>query len=187
MIILVKKRIVILTPPHTASRYLRNTLCTPEYDGFLCVGPWSINGKLDHHSMIIPREYVDWPRYLIVRNPFTRLIGLYHYYVACHCEDGCPNQLNWEQYTDLVVQDVSTLLTPFYRWTITRLIEPLDRIDGIIRFENLQQQFQDILGITIEDHTNNYDLMIYYYSPEIIRGVSAWATVDCMRFQYPYV
>ena len=190
MIILVKKQVVILTPPHTASRYLRETLCTQEYDGFFCVGPWAIDHKLDHHSMVIPHEFRDWPTYLIIRNPFTRLIGLWHHYADSGHYDNDkyasnpPGDLPWNQFVYHVIRDNAHSLIPFYRWTLTRLIEPVRAIENLIRFENLQQEMKRILDINIEDRPKIYNLPDYYYNQEIINQIASWAQPDCLRFGY---
>jgi hypothetical protein len=75
LIVLEEKDLVIITPPHTASRHLHKALCGPPHNGRWICGP-NPAGTWDHHVVVVPSEWQDLRRVLVVRNPMTRLVGL---------------------------------------------------------------------------------------------------------------
>lgn len=76
MIIDTKNRWLLVTPPHTASRNIHRAMD----DRTWAIGPNPWGGP-DHHIAWVPPDCAGFRRYLVVRNPFDRLIGMY-----CHRE-----------------------------------------------------------------------------------------------------
>ena len=71
MIVDEARKLVILTPPHTASRNLHKALCQPPFDCRWICGP-NPAGFWDHHVVVVPSEWQHYGRYLVVRNPMTQ-------------------------------------------------------------------------------------------------------------------
>jgi hypothetical protein len=75
MIVLQDRRLVIVTPPKTASTALHQALCGPGRPGL-----WLRDAARDKHLTSIPEPYRDWPALITVRNPFDRVVSLWHDY-----------------------------------------------------------------------------------------------------------
>lgn len=91
MIVLPDRRLLILTPPHTASRSLHYGLCGQLPGAIWRDGPSPDGTTVDHHTSTIGAEHTHFTRVLVVRNPFTRILGLWSHLVDwCRYNgDGC--------------------------------------------------------------------------------------------------
>jgi hypothetical protein len=189
LIVLEDRELVILTPPHTASRHLHMALCGPPHNGRWICGP-NPAGFWDHHVVVVPSEWQRYRRYLVVRNPLTRLVGLWLHYSWAAKQPEQPmlrRDLTWPQFVLACAEDHPGMLRWFYRWTITRLIEPVDRLDVTIRYERLVDDLRSVLEADVDLSAAYHDPVdpAEWYGDDRIRDLaSAWGQADRLRFGY---
>jgi hypothetical protein len=183
MIVLRDKEILIMTPPHTASRNLHYSCCE-QLRAVWFAGP-NPDGLIDHHTNCYIQEFDAWKKFIVVRNPFYRIVGLWHHLVdwCSYNGNGC---CDFSKFVGMVHKDDKEQLSWMYRYTISRWLT--QRIDGVIRYENLELDLENI-GIKIE---LNQSKPIYrkeieeYYDGETRILVEDWAKEDFEKFQYKW-
>jgi hypothetical protein len=118
----------------------------------------------------------------------TRLVGLWlHYdYARTHDDYVGPRDLDWPAFVEAVARDDAGQLSWFYRWTITRLIDPVDRLDGVIRYERLGDDLRKLVGDANLDgaYHDAIDLAEWYGDDRIHDLAAAWGQADRLRFAY---
>lgn len=182
-------RVLVFTPPHTASRTIHQAL---QQAG----GQWHWTetpdgaGYLDHHGCKPPAEYNDATIVLAVRHPLDRLVGLWKHWQTWYTERYPKNKLplTFEQFVVAVATDDDRKLSWLYRWTITRLCPPSVQPAKLIRYETLEQDIRAIAGrdVTITARfTEPHDWTTYYTTDLGRQAVAAWAWQDAHRFDYP--
>ena len=95
--------------------------------------------------------------------------------------------LTWPQFVLACAEDHPGVLRWFYRWTITRLIEPVDRLDGTIRYERLGDDLRSVLEADVDLSAAYHDPIepAEWYGDERIRDLAtAWGQADRLRFGY---
>lgn len=192
MIALESKRLVIVTPPHTASGNLNRALCAPDWRGYRIDGATPTDPDVvSHHYAKIPTGFVSM-RYrvaLVVRHPLDRLIGLHRHAMYAVRVEGCEtfpeNVEDFATFVRLVAAD-DNRLEWLYRWTIDRLVGPL-KPDVLIRFETLQQDINMLLGGNVEmdgPHETAHDDWRTLHDPGTLAVATEWARPDLERFGY---
>lgn len=191
MIVLPTKRLVIITPPHTASGNLHRALCAPPYSGFWVMGPWHNNMTYDQHAVYIPKDWGGYKVALVVRDPFDRLAGLWLHYDWSRrtgtLDSFSDRNLSWPQFVAAVAEDDPCKLTAFFRWTIARIMQTRAIVHALVRYERLQADVDELIGehVSLADpYHGPHDLAAYYADPVIRRTVSAWAQPDLLRYGY---
>ena len=83
-------------------------------------------------------------------------------------------------------EDHPGMLTWFYRWTITRLIEPVDCLDGVIRYERLADDLEGLVGDGDLDGAYHHPIdLAEWYGDDRIRDLAvALGQADRLRFGY---
>lgn len=189
MIVIESKKIVIITPPHTASGNLNKALCT-QAGGQLVLGP-NPEVDVDHHNVRIHPAW-KWCRIaVVVRDPLTRLVGLWlHYEWALKQRRILSTNpiSSWTEFVKAVAADESIRLPWLFRWTITRLIEPL-RFTGLtyLHYETLINDLTKLLECQITLDAQYHDsikLEEWYADRDILKMATAWAQPDKIRFNY---
>lgn len=144
----------------------------------------------DHHFTQICSEYYDYKRALVVRNPYSRATGLYrHYLWACSNMPETVKTLgiSWEQFANYLAIDHFHQLDWLFRYTITRLINNT-YYDFVIKYENLSEEINKILGIDVlippryEDSPEDYG--DYYKDAKVKNWIYTWGYADFWRY-YP--
>lgn len=190
MIVLDDSQTVIITPPHTASGNLHRALCGPPHNGRWVCGP-SPSGVWMHHVVDVPTEWRHYRRLLVVREPLNRLVGLWLHY-SWAVRDGQVTSgrtdLTWPAFVLAVAEDHPGYLSWLYRWTITRLIEPVDRLDGTIRYERLANDLSGAVGNVdlAPPYHASPDLSDWFGDSRIRQLAEAWAQPDRLRFGYSH-
>lgn len=193
MIFLPDKHVAIITPPHTASRNVHYGLGS---DGYWVLGedPF-IKGSVDHHSAKIHDAWgriaavdgKEFKTYLVCRNPYTRLVGLFLHYEWAQ-ERGLGKQyLCWEEF----VYNKESLNWMFNK-TISDFVEASGLTDfHLIRYENLEDELSAVAGENIILPERYHDPIIlreWYYDSKLLLHINeTWAESDCKAFGYDII
>lgn len=192
MIYFPERKIAIITPPHTASGNIHKTLCRQPFDGIWVHGPDPYTASINHHYAKIQGSWkLDGIRiYLVVRNPYDRLVGLYlHYEWSINQIKTRPNIL-WENF----LKDINTFNDNYwmYKKTICQIIKDYDaQYDEIIRYETLEEDLSDIMGQPVSLPPKYHDFNIiedWYKNSELLDYVNdTWSIEDCNKFNYEII
>lgn len=143
MIVLEDRKLVILTPPHTASGNLHRALCSSQFGGMWAIGPTPDGSGYDHHVTRIAEGWRDFKVALVVRHPLDRLIGLYeHHQEATRLGGWQP--IEWWMFVAMALEQHRDL-SWFYRTTINDLIGTTN-VDHVLRYESLDVDLIKLLG-----------------------------------------
>lgn len=182
MIVLEDRKLVILTPPHTASGNLHRALCGLEFGGKWVIGPTPDGTGYDHHVMRVAEGWRDFRIALVVRHPLDRLIGLYeHHQEAARLNSWLP--IAWWQFVAMVLEK-NTDLSWFYRTTISTLMP--SRVDHVLRFESLAAELCELLGSVslAPGWVDARDLSAYYSQIGVCCAAEWWGRDDMETFHY---
>lgn len=80
MIVIDTKRLVIFCPPKCASNSLHNRFCKEDVGGITVVGTDPDFGPVGRHYCRPSYEWETYQHFAVVRNPFSRVVSLYHDY-----------------------------------------------------------------------------------------------------------
>ena len=149
MIVLADQRMLLLTPPHTASRTLHYSLCS-QLGAIWRDGPSADGSVVDHHTATIGAEFAGWTRAVVVRNPFTRLLGLW-YHLVDWCRFNGHGCCGFHEFAEWVRADDAARLSYMYRYTISRWLGDVDA-PIVIRYEQLEESLETLLGQTVQLH-----------------------------------
>lgn len=189
MIILPEKKIRIVTPPHTASGNLHKTLCVGKIGAIWFEAEHIPDNPGDHHVIKCSRQ--QWENYgvvLVVRHPLDRLIGLYkhlRFHWSVELSNSIPHCKSFDEFVGVVGSDLN-IISWFYRYTICRLIGN-QKIDYLVRFENLEVELSDILKENISllpAYPTKHDDWRLYYNEKTLHVAKKWAKDDLERFGY---
>jgi hypothetical protein len=190
MIYIEDKNIVIITPPHTASGSMHKGLGREAY---WVLGPDPFSPEsINHHCA---KLHSSWKKredlgkrlkvYIVCRNPYTRLVGLFLHYEWSQDKGLIRDYLCWEEF----VYNKHNLIW-FFNKTITEFIKAsgLENYE-IIRYENLEEDLSKILGHEVSLPSKYHELVDFkewYYDPKLLKYVNDnWAKEDCELFGYP--
>ena len=186
MIYLKEQNITIITPPHTASGNMHKTLCSELYGG-----EW-INGECPfHHEKYNANHHYAVPVegskvYYVVRNPYTRLVGLFlHYEWAQENIKTHLDYLCWEEF----VINQKELANWMYRASLTEFITKANLNDySILRYENIEADVSEAIGKKVEllpAYHDPIEISEWYYDADILALAREWGREDCVRYDYP--
>jgi hypothetical protein len=182
MILLIDHRTVILTPPKTASDTLHRVFCSgPPWNGLAVVGPH--HGVVDKHYPHVPNEAFGFRVLLTVRNPFDRLVSLWHHRCRLASYDGQGSPSFEEFAKSVVARQAGCWL---WETTISELIGE-QRIDGLLRCESLADDLATAgLAVALLPRWNESYRRPWrqYYTVRLLGAVESWASEDCRRFGY---
>lgn len=189
MIVLENKQLVILTPPHTASKNLHEALCRPPHNGLWVVGR-NPDGHIDHHVSIASEPWLHFRIACVVRDPLERLRGLWvHHCISCR-RLGTPALL-WPQYVmSLSTERWGVLPSYLDHYTISRWLHKT-ALQEVIRFEALQEELLRVLGEPVElapgwtddgEHPSMEEL--FAEENKIRFHAAAWSLPDRVRWDY---
>ena len=193
MIFLPDQHMAVITPPHTASRSTHHGLGG---QGFWVLGedPF-IEGSVNHHTAkvhdawgrLADVEKKEFKTYVICRNPYTRLVGLFLHYEWAQ-ERGLINRyLCWEEF----VYGRESLNWMFNK-TITDFIEAAELTGfNLIRYENLEDELSAAIGEGVSLPARYHDPIVFgewYYDPKLLDHINeTWAESDCKTFGYDVI
>ena len=94
--------------------------------------------------------------------------------------------MKWETFVEAVACDDAGKLSRFFRYTIVRLTERLDRVDGQVRYENLLTDLAQHVGdLEWEEPHHPPVEWAEFYGDEWVREMAVgWRWVDLTRFGY---
>ena len=187
MILLIERRIVILTPPKTASDSLHRALCSG-YGGVMVVGDSMYPGNVDKHTTKIPNEASGFKVLATVRQPLDRLVSLYCHYARTESEFyGRWSMAFWE-FVNRVVRDRRVTGFPVDAMYCLTQAQHLNGIttDGLLRCESLEADLVTH-GIDVRltrENTSHRRPWRDYFDAGLLATVQPWAAPDCERFGY---
>lgn len=185
MIVLEDRELVIITPPHTGSRHLHKTLCSPAWGGIYVAGPAPDGISFDQHVARVPEEWRTFRTALVVRNPRTRLMGLFRHHNWWQQTKGLPD-MRWADFIHFVARDDAGAVSWMYRFTISRLIQNL-QFDSLIRFESLADDVSTLVGSDVKISPQyQYDdgTASPLWTRDLLDVAGQWLAEDCDRFGY---
>jgi hypothetical protein len=190
LIVLESKQLVILTPPHTASKHLHEALCCPPHNGLWVVGH-NADGNVDHHVAIPSEPWRHFQVVCVVRNPLERLRGLWVHHLVYARRQGFPPLL-WPQYVAAVVTERWGVLPSFLdHFTIARWLHKT-AVQDVIRFESLADELLRVVGSPVElapgwTDDGEHPLLEELYAetnPGVRFHAAAWSLPDRVRWDY---
>src|SRR5262245_27866248 len=147
MIVLPRHRLVIVTPPKTASSSLHECLCTSAFGGIFVLGPQGDGpGPYEHHTGWIPWNYTEYRIVIVVRNPYTRFLSLY--------DHACAYAQPGEEWPGSIDHFAASLWESdshwFYRWSLSQFADGIHSgrdgqplaISGWVKTEDLEHGLQ---------------------------------------------
>ena len=169
MIIFREKKILFITPPKCGSTTLHEFFCE-EDNNIYVIGP-QLDGVIDKHTCITPFfAQKDYQRYLIVRNPLTRVESIFN-----HLQ--CFNNMDKNTFIDEIKEDKIPFAKPISK------IYHADNYDNYIKLENMQSALKK-LNLPVPPHRLNKSKRKYKFSQEEIESIMDWAKFDLDAFNY---
>lgn len=193
MILFEDRKLLIFTPPHTASGNLHRACC--KQAGAIWVnGPVPDSGLVwDHHTTKIHNSWEDYQLAVVVRCPFARAVGLWFHLVEWNRSHGY-GCCDFSKFVEWLKDDNPEYLTWMYRFTICRWLKQfLEKELYVVRYESLVDDLERLLGqkLIMPSGRNalRKELAHYYQPPGTLEAVTAWATEDLLRWKYsvPFV
>jgi hypothetical protein len=188
MIVFPVEQLLIMTPPHTASKSL-HLACGEQAEAIWQVGPTPDGENYDHHTVAIANHQCDWNRVVVVRNPFDRAIGLWHHLVEWNARhgDGC---ISFDEFATWISRGCQ--LSWMYTTTICDWLGDV-QFDSVLRFEQLEEDLNKLLGrdppvvLPKDKITQRGERYVYYTKKETKDAIIQWASNDFDRFGYDSV
>lgn len=190
MILLDKQRIVIVTPPKTASSALHDALCKSPVDGKLVIGPSMYDGNIDKHVCQIPNEAEGYLRVVVARHPLDRLVSLYCHYSRLESSYYGRYSMAFWEFANRVGRNVPVTGHPvdkFYQWSISKHIEQIQSGSfRVIKTESIDNDLEEIGVFAKVERSNESYRREWrsYYDQSTIEAIREWASQDCDRFGY---
>jgi len=163
----------------------------------------ALNIPTEHKTALEKIEEIgikSWNKKLtftVIRNPWDKVVSQYHYRVSTNQTNLRDNPVEFKEWVNLVYgeqdsyyYDTPKMFLPQLDWITDHNGKIL--IDAIIRFENLQNDFNDILAKLGRTKTlphikkskrGNYR---EYYDEETIEIVRNWFMEDIDKFDYQF-
>lgn len=153
-----------------------------EVEVFKHVAPLLIKEIVGH------KKWSDYMTFAFVRNPWDRIVSLYHYHNQTIPDVFPLAQKNFDEWVKLGgTGTAQRLMSEFLSDEHGKII-----VDRIGRFENLEQDFRAIckdIGIACDlPHYNKTERKSYrdYYTDETREIVRCWAQPDIVMFDYEF-
>jgi hypothetical protein len=190
MILLPDLRTLIITPPKTASRSLGKVFCgLPPYGGQLVIGP-SMDGRVDHHTALIPAGKDGYRVLASVRHPLDRLVSLWCHLVDEDKRHGRATMAFYIFAAHVGRRDLGTIAAdPFFGWNLCDHLQNAAE-PRLVKYETLCEDLAaaelPIDGLPWLGKTSGRDKWPQYYDAATLAVVEEWARPDCERFGYEW-
>ena len=182
MIVFEDRKLVIVTPPHTASGNVHRACCGT-LGARWAIGPTPDGAGFDHHVARLSNDWLDYRVAVVVRHPVERLVGLYEHHQYLAKEAGWE-PLAWWQFVAMVLERHRDL-SWFYTSTICELIGPL-KVDFVLRHEHLADDLRDFVGADVSLPAREWerDWGPYLATPVTCLLAEHWGEADMLRFGF---
>ncbi len=141
MIVFPDAKLVLLTPPHTASGQIMKT--ARHFGAMLVIGPTPDGCGYDHHTTCVPNGFLDHRVAVVTRHPFARVAGLWHHHCWYSAMRGWT-ELSLCEFVRLVAND-SDQVSWFYRYPLKRWLNGA-RFDAVVPLERIDVVLTKLLG-----------------------------------------
>lgn len=185
MIVLPRQRLVIFTPPKCGSHSLHARLCQADIGGITVIGHDPDLGDVGRHYCRSSHEWETFDHHAVVRNPFSRVVSLYH--------DYCRIRAYWGQSGPAFSEFVDSLpkletRTPGEWFWNSRLVDCLQHVPNSTRFHKLESLGSLLSPVGLSDlPRDNASLTLPwldYYTPPTAARVRELYAADFERFGY---
>jgi len=188
MIVLEKYQTLIITPPKCATHSLHLGLCREPYGGVTVIGPSMGGGRVDRHTTAIPCEADDFSIVAVVRNPYDRLVSLWHHLVRFDAMHGRGTMAFYMFAAHVGRRDPNTVAgDPMYGWNLYNHLAGVPKRTKYVRLESLREDLA-ALGIALDKLPHELASQRRpwqdYYDDGLLATVELWAKPDCERFGY---
>jgi len=185
MIVLNDERLVLMTPPKTASSAL-HVHCCQTHNGIHICG--ETDGCFDHHTTRVPDAFRDYAKVVVVRHPLDRLVSLWHHLVRWNANhgDGC---CSFADFCELVNSPPDKFHWIYHR-TICEYLRA-QPVDGVLHYESLLGDLNrltgwndDALPVVHEQISFRSPWRSYFTDVRAKAAALRWAAADMVRFEY---
>jgi hypothetical protein len=138
---------------------------------------------LTHDTAVVPLEFTEFKKYVIVRHPLERLVSLWR-----HVQEWTPRLMEADLTFPQFVQNATDPPEGYYRpWhcTISELLGDIEAEP--VRYEGLADNLARQVGIhVLLPHINksNHGPCSEYYDAQTLETALTWARPDLERFAY---
>jgi len=185
MILFPQRKLLILTPPKTASETLHQALCREPWGGYHAVGidQHSATGY-SHHVCLLPDQALTWRIIGTVRHPLDRLVSLFHHHARGETFLGRAAWAFWF-FARMACDPNEPALPAWYKRSVSDWYQGL-KLDGVLRVEHLQDDLAN----------EGFDLRLprvntsfrrpwrEYYDEATLVLARAWAKADSEAYGY---
>ena len=138
MIVMEDKKAIIMTPPRTGSEMLHRLLCKRNQTYWVC--SQDPHGRQNRHTTDIPIEWKTYDQFIVVRNPWVGLLGLYDEHNRCRANRS-KKPWSLSEYIDRRNE-----LSWRHSWTQTHWSQGLE-IAGVIHHDSIPEDLRRHLKI----------------------------------------
>lgn len=134
-------------------------------------------GDCSYHGVQPPSPYPVWVTY---RNPYDRLVSLWHYY-GRYCLERGLGVLPFAEWAPQAIEGHQGI---FHQRTTVDWLNGSE-VAGIIKFPRMDQQLSKLFKVPVVLPTENKAQRrpwTEYYTRELMQVVRPWASVDTERF-----
>ena len=141
MLVFESQRLVLLTPPHTASGTISRV--SRHWDALLVVGPTPDGAGYDHHTTVVVNGWADFRTAVVARNSCARVVGLWRHHCWWSARQGWP-EISLAEFVELVARD-DAILSWFYRYSLRRWLGAR-QFDAVVHLETIEADMSKLLG-----------------------------------------
>jgi len=146
VIVLMREQLVIVTPPHTASRNVHRALCSHQIGGYWVVGKWCNRQEFpDQHVAELSPEWKRFTVACVWRDPIQRAEALFrHYNWARRNLENKPD-MKWDRYVQHVLRGNNPAIWELFRWRIADFIRHIE-VHYLLDFASIKRDLGELLG-----------------------------------------
>jgi len=170
------KKIVYIHIPKTAGTTIEHIFCNKNNIGS------------EHKDITFYKEYYDYFIFSFVRNPYTRIISIYNYFInGGNKSISDINKIKNDTNINDFLNEYNEHNLPFLK-TQYSYLQDSEHIKFIGKFENFYTDLKKICSITniefMEIHNRVTEYNDYLIKPELIDMISSIYDIDFIKYNY---
>ena len=172
MIVLQEQKLLIFTPPKTASTSIHHGLS--QLKGAIWVQSDTVG--VEKHTTSFPPQFSDYKRIVVVRDPYQRFLSLWgHHQADCLREK--------EDFG--TIEQHALRVAGRYHWFYSNILERYGRCDGYWQIENIRDVFEQH-DIPVWLPTMNCNSFAKQkMTDELYAILRDWGNPDALAYGYP--